>query len=164
MKNTVLQSLGSALPLLRCDPYLNLGFHVRNSKILILSHFGIGQSVYKKKGENWTNMPHSSGLNSLTWYVSTKEICFRSLFSCITILSYQDDGGSGSAAGGASSSIFGGAKPVDTLRKERGGIGAFSWTVLRIRDVYSGPEFFQPGSRVKKIPDPDPHQRLYKYL
>jgi hypothetical protein len=36
---------------------------------------------------------------------------------------YQDDG-SGSAAGGASSSIFGGAKPVDTLRKGRGGIGA----------------------------------------
>ncbi len=38
---------------------------------------------------------------------------------------YQDDGGSGSAAGGASSSIFGGAKPVDTLRKGRGEIRAF---------------------------------------
>jgi hypothetical protein len=41
------------------------------------------------------------------------------------LLLYQDDGGSGSAPGGASSSIFGGAKPVDTLRKGRGGIGAF---------------------------------------
>jgi hypothetical protein len=38
---------------------------------------------------------------------------------------YQDDGGSGSAAGGASSSIFGGAKPVDTLRKGSGEFRAF---------------------------------------
>jgi hypothetical protein len=27
--------------------------------------------------------------------------------------------------------------------------------VLRIRDVYHGSEFFHPGSRVKKIPDPE---------
>jgi hypothetical protein len=36
----------------------------------------------------------------------------------------------------------------------------FSWAcaVLRIRDVYSGSEFFHPVSRAKKIPDP--HQRI----
>jgi hypothetical protein len=27
-------------------------------------------------------------------------------------------------------------------------------SMLRIRDVYPGSEFFHPGSRVKKIPDP----------
>jgi hypothetical protein len=27
-------------------------------------------------------------------------------------------------------------------------------SVLRIRDVYPGSEFFHPGSRVKKAPDP----------
>jgi hypothetical protein len=32
--------------------------------------------------------------------------------------------------------------------------------VLRIRDVYPGSEFFHPGSRVEKIPFPDPHQRI----
>jgi hypothetical protein len=39
--------------------------------------------------------------------------------------------------------------------------------VLRIRDVfipYPGFEFFHPGSRVKKISDPDPHYRIYAFL
>ncbi len=31
-------------------------------------------------------------------------------------------------------------------------------SVLRIQDVYPGSEFFHPGSRIKKIPDP--HQRI----
>jgi hypothetical protein len=38
-----------------------------------------------------------------------------------------------------------------------------SKAVLRIRDVFRGSEFFHPGSRVKKIPDPDPHQK-FKYF
>jgi hypothetical protein len=38
------------------------------------------------------------------------------------------------------------------------------YQVLRIRDVYPGSEFFRPGSRVKKIPDPDPHQRILVFL
>ncbi len=33
-------------------------------------------------------------------------------------------------------------------------------SVLRVREVFPGFEFFHPGSRVKKISDPDPHQRL----
>ncbi len=39
-------------------------------------------------------------------------------------------------------------------------------TVLRIRDVYPGSEFFHPGSRVKKfrIPDPDPYQRILVFV
>jgi hypothetical protein len=32
--------------------------------------------------------------------------------------------------------------------------------VLRIRDVDPGSDFFHPGSRVDKIPDPDVHQRI----
>jgi len=42
--------------------------------------------------------------------------------SILQMLIDQDEGGAGPAAGGASSAIFGGAKPVDTLRKGRGGI------------------------------------------
>jgi hypothetical protein len=34
--------------------------------------------------------------------------------------------------------------------------------VLRIRDVYPGPEFFHPGFRVKKITDP--HQKIQVFL
>jgi hypothetical protein len=30
--------------------------------------------------------------------------------------------------------------------------------VLRIRDFYPGSEFFHPGSRVAKIPDPEPYR------
>jgi hypothetical protein len=33
-------------------------------------------------------------------------------------------------------------------------------SVLRIRDVYPGSEFFHPGFRLKEIPDPDPHKRI----
>jgi hypothetical protein len=31
----------------------------------------------------------------------------------------------------------------------------FEISVLRIRDVYPGSEFFRPGSRVKEAPDPE---------
>jgi hypothetical protein len=37
-------------------------------------------------------------------------------------------------------------------------------SVLRIPDVYPGSEFFYPGPRVKKIPDLDPHQRIFVFL
>jgi hypothetical protein len=33
-------------------------------------------------------------------------------------------------------------------------------SVLRIRDVCPGSDFFHPGFRVDKIPDPDPNQRI----
>jgi hypothetical protein len=42
----------------------------------------------------------------------------------------------------------------------------WSFTVLRICDVYRGSNFFHPGSRVDKIPDPepDPQKRIYVFL
>ncbi len=32
----------------------------------------------------------------------------------------------------------------------------YYYAALRIRDVYHGSKFFYPGSRVKKVSDPDP--------
>ncbi len=37
----------------------------------------------------------------------------------------------------------------------------YSRPVLRARDVYPGSEFFHPGSRVKKIPDPGSQTRIH---
>jgi hypothetical protein len=34
-------------------------------------------------------------------------------------------------------------------------------SLLRTRDVWPGYDFFYPGSRVEKIPDPDPNQTIF---
>jgi hypothetical protein len=35
---------------------------------------------------------------------------------------------------------------------------------LRIWDIYTGSDFFLPGSRDKRIPGPDPHKRISVFL
>jgi hypothetical protein len=48
------------------------------------------------------------------------------------------------------------------VKNEGFGQIAVNIAVLRIRYVYPGYEFFRPGSKVKKIPDP--LKRIYVYL
>jgi hypothetical protein len=51
-----------------------------------------------------------------------------------------------------------GVKNQEIVGEPHAGGYRTSFPVLRNRDVYPGSEFFLPGSRFKKIPDP--HQRI----